>query len=133
MEVRKRVTRLNEGQNMLKSILPPTDDRERAINRSRRMWQTDMESNLNTSHEAGRIEGRAEGRAEGRQEGRTEGMRLGEEKGRRVGRREGRQEGMRLGEERGRRDIIQRMRAKGMDNAALANITGYPIEEVQQY
>jgi predicted transposase YdaD len=97
------------------------------------MWQTDMESNLNTSHEAGRIEGMRLGEEKGRREGRTEGMRLGEEKGRRVGRREGRQEGMRLGEERGRRDIIQRMRAKGMDNAAIADLTGYPIEEIQQY
>ncbi|MDR0381382.1 MAG: hypothetical protein LBH86_05250 [Oscillospiraceae bacterium] len=105
------------------------DERERAINRSRRMWQTDMESNLNTSHEAGRIEGRAEGR--------QEGMRLGEEKGRRVGmslgEKKGRREGMRLGEERGRRDIVQRMRAKGMDNAAIADLTGYPVEEIQQY
>jgi hypothetical protein len=24
------------------------------------------------------------------------------------------------------------MRAKGMDNAAIADLTGYPIEEIQQ-
>ena len=48
------------------------DERERAINRSRRMWQADFESNMNTSREAGRIEGHAEGHAEGRAEGRIE-------------------------------------------------------------
>ena len=32
------------------------DERERAINRSRRMWQTDYESNMNTARESGRME-----------------------------------------------------------------------------
>jgi hypothetical protein len=31
------------------------DERERAINRSRRTYQTDLESNLNTALERGRI------------------------------------------------------------------------------
>jgi predicted transposase/invertase (TIGR01784 family) len=44
------------------------DERERAINRSRRMWQSDYESNMNTSREAGYIEGRNEGRSEGRRD-----------------------------------------------------------------
>ena len=44
------------------------DERERAINRSRRMWQCDYESNMNTSREAGLILGREEGREEGRKE-----------------------------------------------------------------
>jgi predicted transposase/invertase (TIGR01784 family) len=51
------------------------DERERAINRSRRMWQSDYESNMNTSREAGYIEGRNEGHREGRNEGRSEGRR----------------------------------------------------------
>ena len=45
------------------------DERERAINRSRRMYQTDMQSNLATAEDRGRAEGRDEGRAEGRAEG----------------------------------------------------------------
>jgi predicted transposase/invertase (TIGR01784 family) len=33
------------------------DERERAINRSRRMWRTDYESDMNTARENGRLEG----------------------------------------------------------------------------
>ena len=40
------------------------DERERAIFRSRRMYQTDQESNRATVEERGRVEGRVEGRAE---------------------------------------------------------------------
>ena len=46
------------------------DEKERAIYRSRRMFQTDMESNLATAEDRGRLEGRAEGIAEGIAEGR---------------------------------------------------------------
>ena len=40
------------------------DERERAVFRSRRMYQTDMESNLATAEDRGRREGEAKGRAE---------------------------------------------------------------------
>jgi predicted transposase/invertase (TIGR01784 family) len=50
------------------------DERERAVFRSRRMYQTDLESNLATAEERGRREGEARGRQEGREEGRQEGM-----------------------------------------------------------
>ena len=54
------------------------DERERAVFRSRRMYQTDLQSDLATAEdrgrEAGRVEGRVEGRAEGRAEGRVEGQ-----------------------------------------------------------
>jgi predicted transposase/invertase (TIGR01784 family) len=45
------------------------DERERAINRSRRMYQTDLESNLNTSREIGLLEGMEKGMEKGRAEG----------------------------------------------------------------
>jgi predicted transposase/invertase (TIGR01784 family) len=40
------------------------DERERAVFRSRRMYQTDMDSNLATAEDKGRREGEAKGRAE---------------------------------------------------------------------
>ncbi|MDR0380939.1 MAG: Rpn family recombination-promoting nuclease/putative transposase, partial [Oscillospiraceae bacterium] len=48
------VDRIAEAKGEIKMALNTLihvsqDERERAINRSRRMWQTDMESNLNTS------------------------------------------------------------------------------------
>ena len=48
------------------------DERERAVFRSRRMYQTDMLSNYATVRDQGRAEGRVEGRVEGRAEGRAE-------------------------------------------------------------
>ena len=41
------------------------DEKERAVNCSRRMYQTDMDSNLVTATERGRREGRAEGEVKG--------------------------------------------------------------------
>ena len=49
--------------NLLMSI--SQDERERAVFRSRRMYQTDMQSNLATAEDRGERRGRAEGRAEG--------------------------------------------------------------------
>jgi len=40
------------------------DERERAIYLSRKKYRNDMESNMNTVKENGRLEGRLEGRAE---------------------------------------------------------------------
>ena len=58
------------------------DERERAIFRSRRMYQSDQESNLRTAMYNARNEGRVEGRVKGRAEGRAEGFESGLEKGR---------------------------------------------------
>ena len=49
------------------------DERERAILRSRRMYETDMQSNLATAEDRGERRGLAEGRTEGLAAGRTEG------------------------------------------------------------
>jgi len=48
------------------------DDHERARNRSRRKWQTDYESDMNTSRAVGREEGLEKGREEGLEKGRAE-------------------------------------------------------------
>jgi predicted transposase/invertase (TIGR01784 family) len=70
---RELVEKIAESKGEIKMALNTLihvsqDERERAINRSRRMWQTDFESNMNTSREAGFIEGRSEGRTEGSNE-----------------------------------------------------------------
>ena len=45
------------------------DERERAVYRSRKMYQSDLQSDMATAEDRGRAEGRAEGRVEGRAEG----------------------------------------------------------------
>jgi predicted transposase/invertase (TIGR01784 family) len=97
-EKKEIIERVAEAKGEIKMALNTLihvsqDERERAINRSRRMWQTDMESNLNTAKESGVI----------------------------------------LGRDAERHSVVQRMRAKGLDNAAIADFTGYPIEEIQRY
>jgi len=54
---------LQMAGNLLMSI--SQDERERAVFRSRRMYQTDLQSNLATAEDRGERRGRVEGRAEG--------------------------------------------------------------------
>lgn len=58
---------LQMAGNLLMSI--SQDERERAVFRSRRMYQTDLQSDLATAEDRGERRGRAEGRAEGHTEG----------------------------------------------------------------
>lgn len=58
---------LQMAGNLLMSI--SQDERERAVFRSRRMYQTDLQSDLATAEDRGERRGRAEGRAEGHVEG----------------------------------------------------------------
>jgi predicted transposase/invertase (TIGR01784 family) len=65
-EQRDIVERVVEAKEEIKMAMETLihvsrDERERAVNRSRRMWQTDYESNINTARENGLTEGRAEG------------------------------------------------------------------------
>ena len=53
--------------NLLMSV--SQDERERAVFRSRRMFQTDLQSDLATAEDRGERRGRAAGQAEGRAEG----------------------------------------------------------------
>jgi predicted transposase/invertase (TIGR01784 family) len=64
-EKKEIIERVAEAKGEIKMALNTLihvsqDERERAINRSRRMWQTDMESNLNTAKESGIIKGKTE-------------------------------------------------------------------------
>jgi predicted transposase/invertase (TIGR01784 family) len=60
-EIVERVTEAKEEIRMAMEALihVSQDERERAVNRSRRMWQTDYESNINTAREKGHAEGHA--------------------------------------------------------------------------
>ena len=58
------------------------DERERAVFRSRRMYQTDLQSDLATAEDRGERRGRIAGRQEGLREGRQEGLREGLREGR---------------------------------------------------
>ena len=62
---------LQVAGNLLMGI--SQDERERAIFRSRKMYQTDQQSNLATAEDRGERRGLARGRAEGRAEGRVKG------------------------------------------------------------
>jgi predicted transposase/invertase (TIGR01784 family) len=120
-EQREAVERIAKAKGEIRMALDTLihvsqDERERAIARSRRMWRTDMESNMYTSREAGRVEGHEAGRAEGLAEGRAEGLAEGRTEGLAEGRAEGFAEGCRA--------IVRRMRAKGLDNESIADFTG---------
>jgi predicted transposase/invertase (TIGR01784 family) len=102
--------------NLLMSI--SKDERERAVFRSRRMYQTDMESNFATAEARGERKGRAEGRAEGRVEGRAEG------------RVEGRVEGRAEGKTEGILDVARKMKAGNIPYADIAEFTGLTVAEI---
>jgi predicted transposase/invertase (TIGR01784 family) len=65
---------LKMGAGLLMSV--SKDERERAAFRSRKMYQTDLQSDMATAEDRGirkgRVEGLREGRTEGLREGRTE-------------------------------------------------------------
>ena len=69
-EIIKSKEALQMAGELLMSI--SQDERERAVVRSRRMYQTDLQSNLATAEDRGRRLGRQEGLQEGLQEGRSE-------------------------------------------------------------
>ena len=117
-EHRELIERIAEAKGEIKMALNTLlhvsqDERERAINMSRRKWWSDYESDMATSREIGIIKGREEGRTEGRAEGRTEG----------------RAEGREI--EQG--NIVLRMRSMGMNDGDIAKLTGYSIDDVKLY
>jgi predicted transposase/invertase (TIGR01784 family) len=73
-EVVNRVIESKEALDVAGTLLTgiSQDQRERAIFRSRRMYQTDLESNLRVAEREGRAEGRAEGFEAGLAKGRAE-------------------------------------------------------------
>ena len=100
------------------------DERERAILRSRRMYETDMMSDLLTAEEKGEIRGLARGLSEGKAEGRIEGLTEGVAKGRI----EGKAEGLTEGVSKGRIEGLAEGKAKII--ALLKK--GFSLEEIEQ-
>ena len=87
------------------------DERECAVFRSRRMYQTDLMSNLATAEDRGLRRGVEIGKREGIGIGRREGRREGINEGIDIGRREGINEGIDIG----RREGMDEGLRKGMD------------------
>ena len=102
------------------------DERKRAVFRSRRMYQTDLQSDLATAEDRGERRGRIAGRQEGLREGRQEGLR----EGRQEGLREGRQEGLREGLQTGRLEIARSMIADGEPVEKIMRYTGLTQAEI---
>lgn len=105
---------LQMAGNLLMSI--SQDERERAVFRSRRKYQTDYQSDMATSWDNGLAQGLAQGRTEGRAQGLAQG------------RTEGRTEG------RAERNIEIARQALQMNLSAadIAKLTGLTCEEVER-
>jgi len=83
-----------------------------------------------TLRDEGRAEGLAEGRAEGREQGLAEGLAEGRAEGREQGLAEGRAEGRAEGKEENRRENAKKMKALGISEAIIAQVTGLTIEQI---
>ena len=71
----------------------------------------DIKNSIDTALELGREQGLAEGIEQGRAEGRAEGIEQGRAKG--------------------RAEIVLSMLAKGLDIAAVSELTGLSVEEIR--
>ncbi len=80
----------------------------------------DRNNELATAEEDGIEKGREEGRKEGREEGRKEG------------REEGLKEGLEKGQYKEKHNIAKNLKQIGMDNSAIAQTTGLPIDEIEK-
>jgi len=88
------------------------DEQERARFRSRRMFETDMTSNLLTAEARGEAIGERRGRIEGERRGRIEGERRGRIEG--------------------KLEIARNMKAKNIDVSYIIEITGLTPDEIQR-
>ena len=95
-----------------------------------RDWKNTIDTAEIKGLERGREEGRAEGREEGRAEGREEGRAEGRAEGRVEGHAEGLEEGLKKGRMEGVRQIVQQMRANGVSDETIAQLTGLSIAEI---
>ncbi|MBQ6955006.1 MAG: hypothetical protein IJP80_00095, partial [Bacteroidales bacterium] len=113
--------------------------------KERRAYERHLENQMiqNDVMDTARLEGRAEGRAEGREEGRAEGREEGRAEGREEGRAEGREEGRAEGREEGRAEgreegraeeamnIARKMKASGMSDDTIMQLTGLQAEDLR--
>ena len=98
-----------------------------SLRRSRDYYAT-----LETAKEEGLAEGLAEGRAEGHAEGHAEGLAEGHAKGRAEGREEGLAEGLEKGRLNEKIENARKMKAMGIENAVIANVTGLSVNEIEK-
>jgi len=106
-----------------------------SVHAARDAWETLRDE----SRAEGLAEGFAEGREEGRKEGRAVGLAEGREEGREEGRKEGRAVGLAEGREEGRAvglaeanlDHARKMKAMGLTEDVIAQVTGLTDEEIR--
>ncbi len=97
---------LQMAGNLLMSI--SQDERERAVFRSRRMYQTDLQSDLATAEDRG--------------------IKIGEERGIRIGK----EHGIRIGKEEGKLEIARNLLKMNMSLEQIVNATGLTRQEVER-
>ncbi|MBR1496438.1 MAG: Rpn family recombination-promoting nuclease/putative transposase [Oscillospiraceae bacterium] len=108
------------------------DERERAVFRSRRMYQTDLMSNLATAEDRGLRRGVEIGKREGIDIGKREGIDIGKREGIDIGKREG----IDIGKREGARDAMIKLAKKmlGQNRSVneIADYTELSIEEIEK-
>ena len=112
---------VNMAGTLLKSI--SRDERERAVYRSRRMYQTDMESNRITAERRGEERGIKIGEKRGIKLGEKRGIKLGEERG------------IKLGEERreaDRKETAMFLKSQGLPIDVIAEATKLTLDEIER-
>ena len=115
---------------LLKSI--SKDERERAVFRSRRMYQTDMESNRITAERRGIEIGEKRGLEIGEKRGITIGEKRGITIGEKRGLEIGEKRGLEIGEKRGREETARILRAKGLPVDIIAEATKLTPDEIER-
>jgi predicted transposase/invertase (TIGR01784 family) len=114
----KKKKEVNMAGTLLKSI--SKDERERAVFRSRRMFQTDMEHNRITAERRG-IE-----------IGEKRGIEKGERRGIEIGEKRGIEKGEKSGVEKGKLEAARAMFAEGDSIDRIARITKIPLNRLKQ-
>ena len=116
------VIQSKEAMGMAGSLLMSVsqDEKERAVFQTRKMYQTDMQSNWNTAYDKGEKQGRIKGKQEGLKEGKREGLK------------EGMREGEKKGEKKGKREVAINALEMNIPVGDVARMTGLSIEELNK-
>ena len=125
-EMFKRNREVGMAGKLLKSI--SKDERERAIFRSRRMFQTDLESNLITAEQRGEKRGVAIGRKRGIEIGEKRGVAIGEKRGVAIGEKRG----VAIGEKQAKVEVAKALKADGVPVELIAKVTKLTPGEIRK-
>ena len=99
------------------------DERERAVFRSRRMYQTDMESNRITAERRGEKRGFEIGEKHGIKIGEKRGLTIGEKRGLTIGEKQ---------READRKETARILKAKGLPVDVIAEATKLTQDEIER-